>query len=479
MRTSKPRRANIYYVFLLVLVLALSACDSGQPAAPAATSTTAAATGATPAPGTGGEATATTAMAEEATPTAAAAADVGEIVWLSTQLRPVEESEKLRNVILADFPGQVEYIPEDTAPFVDRLLAETRGNNVTISLVGGLHGDFPPFIEEGVMADLSDLAGRVSDAGISDDFMDLGKMGTDKQYYIPWMQATYIGAANKEALQYLPEGADVKKLTYDQLKEWAANIQTETGERKFGLPGGPTGLIHRIFQGYLYPAFTGRNITAYASPEAVEMWTYVKDLWQYANPQSAAYQFMQEPLLSGEVWVAMDHVARLRNAVTERPDDFVLFPAPSGPKGLAYMPVLAGVGIPENAPNREGAEQLIEYLLTPAAQGATAREVAFFPVTSAELPSDLPQGVSMISEAVVAQTTADNAIVSLLPVGLGAKGGDFNKIFLDTFQRIVLRNEDIQTVLDEQATMLQAIMDEVKAPCWAPDPVSDGPCQVK
>ena len=475
-RSNKAKRANIFNVFFLVFVLALAACG-GQPAAPAPTSTTAAETGATPAPGTG--ATATTEATPEAAPTTATSADAGEIVWLSTQLRPVEESEKLRNVILKDFPGQVTYLPEDTAPFVDRLLAETRGGQVTISLVGGVHGDFPPFIEEGVMADLSDLAGRLTGAGVNADFMDLGKMGTDKQYYIPWMQATYIGAANKEALQYLPDGADVNSLTYDQLKEWAANIQTATGERKFGLPGGPSGLIHRIFQGYFYPAFTGRNITEYASPEAVEMWTYVKDLWQYANPQSASYEFMQEPLLSGEVWVAMDHVVRLRNAVTERPDDFVLFPAPSGPQGLAFMPVLAGVGIPEGAPNRAGAEQLIEYLLTPEAQAATAREVAFFPVTNADLPADLPQGVKMISDAVVAQTNADNAIVSLLPVGLGAKGGEFNKVFLDTFQRIVLRNEDIQTVLNEQAAMLQTIMNDANAPCWAPDPPSDGPCQVQ
>ena len=474
MRTLKSRRTNLLYTLLLVLVLALTACDSGQPAAPAATATTGAAPAAT-------EPTATTAAAatEPTATTGAAAADAGEIVWLSTQMRPVEESEKLRNVILKDFKGKVEYIPEDTAPFVDRLLAETKAGKVTISLVGGLHGDFPPFIEAGAMADLTDLAAKVKDTGISQDFMELGKMGSDKQYYIPWMQATYIGAANKEALKYLPQGADVNKLTYDQLKEWAANIQKETGERKFGLPGGPKGLIHRIFQGYLYPAYTGRNITMYASPEAATMWAYVKDLWQYTNPQSTAYEFMQEPLLSGEVWVALDHVARLRNAVTERPDDFVLFPAPSGPKGLAYMPVLAGLGIPKDAPNKAGAEQLIQYLLTPGAQGATAREVAFFPVTSAELPADLPQGVKMISDAVVAQTNADNAVVSLLPVGLGAKGGDFNKVFLDTFQRIVLKNEDIQTVLNEQATTLQGIMDETKAKCWAPDPVSDGPCKVK
>ena len=476
MRTSRPRWANIFYIFFMVFVLALSACDSGQPAAPAATSTTGG-TEANPTAMT--EATSTTGMAADETPTTAAMADPGEIVWLSTQLRPVEEGEKLRNVILKDFKGKVEYLPEDTAPFVDRLLAEHKTGNLTISLVGGLHGDFPPFIQEGIMADLSNLAAKVKATGISDDFMELGKMGTDKQYYIPWMQATYIGAANKEALQYLPQGADVNKLTYDQMKEWASNIQKATGERKFGLPGGPKGLIHRIFQGYLYPAFTGRNITAYASPEAVQMWTYMKDLWQYTNPQSTTYEFMQEPLQSGEVWVTLDHVARLKDAVAARPDDFVLFPAPSGPKGLAYMPVLAGVGIPEKAPNRAGAEQLIEYLLTPGAQGATAREVAFFPVTSAELPADLPKGVSMISDAVTAQTSADNALVSLLPVGLGAKGGEFNKVFLDTFQRIVIKGEDIQTALNEEAAILQTVMNDAKAKCWAPDPPSDGPCQVK
>jgi len=484
MRTFRSGRTRLFSLFLLVIMVAsLVACGDTTPA------------GTTPTTGTGGQATdatattggqmtegtATTGTTTEATatPGTIGMADAGEIVWLSTQLRPVEEGEKMRNVILKDFKGKVEYLPEEAGPFVDRLIAESKGGNVTVSLVGGLHGDFPPFIQEGIMTDLSDLASRLKDRGISEDFMELGKMGSNQQYYIPWMQATYIGAANKQALQHLPQGADVNKLTYDQLKEWAANVQKATGERKFGLPGGPTGLIHRIFQGYLYPAFTGRNITAYASPEAAQMWTYVKDLWQYANPQSTSYQFMQEPLLSGEVWIAMDHVARLKNAVAERPDDFVLFPAPSGPKGLAYMPVLAGVGIPKNAPNRAGAEQLIEYLLTPAAQGATAREVAFFPVTNAALPSDLPQGVRMISDAVTAQTNADNAIVSLLPVGLGAKGGEFNKVFLDTFQRIVLKNEDIQTVLNEQATTLQTIMNDAKAKCWAPDPVSDGPCQVK
>jgi multiple sugar transport system substrate-binding protein len=143
------------------------------------------------------------------------------------------------------------------------------------------------------------------------------------------------------------------------------------------------------------------------------------------------------------------------------------------------MPVLVGLGIPKNAPNKAGAEQLIEYMLRPEVQAVTLREVAFFPVVAGDLPSDLPQGIRMEAEAVSAQINAPNAVPSLLPVGLGAKGGEFNKVFTDTFQRIVLRNEDIQTVLNEQTAILQTVMNDAKAPCWSPDPIGDGPCQIK
>jgi multiple sugar transport system substrate-binding protein len=423
--------------------------------------------------------TATTAAMAEPTATTAAMADAGDIVWISTQFTPIEEGERLRNTILKGFNGKVEYLPQDAGPFNDRIIAEHTANKVTISLIGGLHGDFPSLIQAGAVEDLSALAAKLKDRGIPDAFMNLGKMGTDKQYYIPWMQATYIMAASKQALQYLPAGADINKLTYEQLKEWAANIQKGTGERKFGLPGGPKGLIHRLFQGYLYPAYTGHNIVDFRSAEAEQMWTYVKDLWQYTNPQSTTYEFMQEPLLSGEVWLTIDHTARLINAVKERPDDFVLAPAPSGPKGLAFMPVLAGLGIPTGAPNRAGAEALIEYMTRPDVQITTLRENAFFPVVQADTPSDLNPGTSMEAAAVGAQTTASNALPALLPVGLGAKGGEYNKVFTDSFQRIVLKNEDIKAVLEDEAKILQAVLNDAKAACWAPDPPSSGPCQVK
>jgi multiple sugar transport system substrate-binding protein len=287
-------------------------------------------------------------------------------------------------------------------------------------------------------------------------------------------------AVNKKALEYLPSGADVNALTYQQLKDWGAAMQKATNKRLIGFPAGPNGLLQRFFQGYLYPSYTGSaGVAGFKTPEAVAMWKDFKDLWQYVNPQSTNYEFMQEPLASEEVWVAWDHVARLIKVATDRPNDFVLVPAPAGPKGRGFMPVLAGLAIPKGAPNRAGAEQVIDYLTQPKQQTATAAQLAFFPVTNAPVPADLNPGVKLETEAVQKQTSAKDALPALLPIGLGAKGGDFKAVFMDTFQRIVISGEDAQAVLEAQAKTLQGIMDDSKAACWAPDPPSDGPCKVK
>ena len=406
----------------------------------------------------------------------------GSLIFFSNQFKPVEEQGKMQNVILKNAPVSTNYIPEDPGPFNDRLNAEEKSGKVSVSLIGALHGDLEPFARQDYLEDLSPVMQKLGDRGFPKAFLDLSHLGSgDKTYYVPWMQATYVLAVNKKALQYLPEGADVNALTYQQLKDWGAAIQKATNKRMIGFPGGPQGLLHRFFQGYLYPSYTGSaGVVGFKTAEAVTMWQDFKDLWQYVNPQSTNYEFMQEPLESEEVWIAWDHVARLLNAAKDRPDDFVLVPAPAGPKGRGFMPVIAGLAIPKGAPNRAGAEQLIDYLTQPQQQANTAAQLGFFPVTNAQLPGDLDPGVKLEADAVQKQAAAQDALPSLLPVGLGGKSGDFNTVYLQTYQRIVLRNEDIKTVLDAQAKTLQGIMNDAKAPCWSPDPPSNGqPCQVQ
>lgn len=67
------------------------------------------------------------------------------VVFLSTQLRPIEEAQKMRQVILKGFSGQVQFVPEDYPVWLNRVLAEAQTGRGTVGVLGGLHGDFPPW----------------------------------------------------------------------------------------------------------------------------------------------------------------------------------------------------------------------------------------------------------------------------------------------------------------------------------------------
>ena len=400
-----------------------------------------------------------------------------DVLFLSTQLRPVEEATKMRQSILKG-AGPVTFVAEEPPQFTVRMQAETEAGKRTVSLVGALHGEIGPLVPMGALQPIDDVAAKLSGRGIPASLMQLGKLGTPNQQYIPWIQATYVMAAHKSALAHLPAGADVNALTYDQLTAWAKAVNEKTGKRGLGFPAGPKGLMHRFFQGYFYPSFTGGVVSTFKSGDAEAGWAKLKELWQQVSPNSTSYDFMQEPLLAGEVLIAFDHIARLKDALAAKPNDFVTFPAPAGPKGRGYMPVVAGLSIPKGAPNRAGAVAVIEHLTKPETQLTTATEVGFFPVVEAELPATLPPGIKLLAGAVGATSGAKDALPSLLPIGLGAKGGEFNKVYMDAFQRIVLRGEPIKDVLAAQAKVLDGLMQETKAPCWAPDKPSTGPCPV-
>ena len=406
----------------------------------------------------------------------------GNVTFYSTQLNTVTESEALRSILLQGFGGKVDAIFAATdAAFVTRVQTEAQAGRGSIDVLGALHGTFSTFEDKNLLLDLSDVVKDFTKgkSEISKDFLALGKLGTNRQLYIPWMQATYVVAVNKRAIQYLPRGTKATKLTYGQYSQWAKNIKAGVGQSRVGFPAGANGLVHRFFQGYLVPGFSGGVVTTFKTPAAANGWNYLRGLWDSVHPQSLAYEFMQDPLLSEEVLVAWEHVARLRAALVARPDDFIVVPSPTGPKGLAYMPVLAGLAIPKSAPNVAGAKALIRHLLSLSVQARTLSAVGFFPVVAGRLSKQVSAGLRLESNAVKLQQTAPKALPSLLPIGLGAEAGNFNRVYRDTFTRIVQRKENTRTVLNEMGAQLQEIMNKTGAPCWSPDPPSNGACRVR
>jgi multiple sugar transport system substrate-binding protein len=405
--------------------------------------------------------------------TPAAAQDKPILFW-STQGTAVAEAQAIRDQVLKDFGKPITFSPQDPGPYMTRIQAELKVGSGSITLLGGLHGDLASFPDG-----LVDVHDAVDPGLFPKGFIDLANLGTKDQKYVPWMQATYLMVANKQALQYLPKGADINAITYDQLAEWGKAMQAATGGPKIGFPAGPKGLMHRFFQGYLYPAYTGSAVVKFKAPEAEQMWASFKQLWATVTPASAGYGFMQEPLLTGEVWVAWDHIARLKDALDQKPNDFVVFPVPAGPKGRAHMPVIAGLSVPKSSNAPDEAKKLIAYMSKPETQIGMMKATGFFPVVKVDLPADVSPGIKMLQPVATAQASAKDALPVLLPIGLGDAGGRYNKVFSDAFQRIVLNNQDIKMVLDQEGKNLQAIFDQKSAPCWAPDPVTDGACKIQ
>jgi multiple sugar transport system substrate-binding protein len=407
--------------------------------------------------------------------TKASGTAAGTVVFMSTQLTPITEQQKFIDVTLKGFPGNVQFVPANApSDLVTRLNAEAQAGSGTVSLAGATVGDLETVADK--LIDLSDVAAKLKKYGIPQSLWDQAKLGTSKQLSIPWMQATYLMCANKKALPYLPKGANINSLTWGQFAQWAANLQKKFGAPEVGFP--VAGLFPRFLQGYLIPSFTGALVTKFESKQDAAAWLYLKNLWRFVNPQSTQYAFMQDPLLSGEVLVAWDHVARLTSALQQQPNNFVLFPAPRGPKGRGFLPVLATVGIPKTAPDPTDAKSLIMFLDNISQQARTITEHGFFPVVSGKLSKTIGEGSLALAAAVKLQQSQKDAIPSVLPIGLGAQSGAYAKIFTDTFTRMVMNKEDPMTVLKDEGNQLQQVLNAAAAGCWQPDPKSSGTCQV-
>ena len=471
------KRSRILFTVLIIAAFVLAACGPQATAAPTEVVTEAP----TEAPTEVATEAPTEAPTElpatvEATITPTLGPPAGDVSFFSTQFNTVDESAKFRTILKEG--GNYDFTGSEEGALISLVLAGAQAGQGQVDLVGALHGTYPSIKD--AMMNMTDVVDDLSaDREFSQAYLETGLLGTeDYLYYVPWMQATYIMAAHKDALEYLPAGADVNALTWEQFAEWCQTLMDETGGPKCGVPH--AGLFHRFLEGFLWPSYTGGMVSKFKSQEAADMLQWAHDsLWPTIHPQSISYEFMQEPLLSGEVWVAFDHVARLKQAFDEQPENFVAFPAPAGPAGRGYMPVVVGLGIPNDAPNPDAAIQLIDYLTQPETQKRILSDLAFFPVVSGVDTSDLPEGVALEAGAVDATVNAPDAIPALIPVGLGSRGGEINEIFRAAFDRVVIDGEDAATVLEEEAGNLQALLDDTGAPCWAPDPASDGPCQVE
>ncbi|MES9911140.1 MAG: hypothetical protein ABW126_01985, partial [Candidatus Sedimenticola sp. 4PFRAG1] len=111
------------------------------------------------------------------------------LLFFSTQFAPVDEARRVREEVLSGFGGSVDFQPfEERETFF--ALVKSEGKRKP-GLIGGLHGDMVSLGQSGLLQPVEDLAH--GDAMV-DSYVELGRLGSANQYYIPWIQETYIMA---------------------------------------------------------------------------------------------------------------------------------------------------------------------------------------------------------------------------------------------------------------------------------------------
>ena len=199
------------------------------------------------------------------------------------------------------------------------------------------------------------------------------------------------------------------------------------------------------------PAYSGGVVTTFKQPLAAASWQLDEvDLGPRRIRSRSRTGSCRTRSSPEEVLLAWEHVARLRNALITRPDAFVVFPSPIGPKGLAYMPVLAGLAIPRTAPNPNGREGADPAPPERQHAGADALGGRLLPGRRRAAVQAPPPGCGLESNAVKIMQASPTALPALLPIGLGAEGGNFNTVYRNTFTRIVHRGESTPAVLNEE-----------------------------
>jgi len=100
--------------------------------------------------------------------------------------------------------------------------------------------------------------------------------------------------------------------------------------------------MHR-FSKVSYPSYTGGVVAVPLGGGRSDVGP-LRSIVEERQPELDQLQLHAGPLISGDVWIAFDHTARLLDALREA-GRVCSVPCSAGPKGRGYMPVLAGLAV--------------------------------------------------------------------------------------------------------------------------------------
>ena len=197
----------------------------------------------------------------------------------------------------------------------------------------------------------------------------------------------------------------------------------------------------------------------------------MQQLWKYVHPQSLTYNFMQDPLLSEEVLLALGSRRTAEDGTRPAAGRLRRVPRPERAQRSRVPAGARGTRDPEDAPNPNGAKALIRHLTGISAQARCSPLTGFFPVVGGRLEADLP-GLLAEADAVRSSRRRRTRSRRCSRSDSAPRAATSTRSTATRSRRSSATERTSGASSASRAQLLDQIFVKTNAPCWAPDPPS-------
>jgi multiple sugar transport system substrate-binding protein len=276
-----------------------------------------------------------------------------------------------------------------------------------------------------------------------------------KTYFAPVGADVYLLLANQKAMKYLPAGADVQNITWEQYIDWAVSMAKGEGEGKTAVTGVPMQSLIYMYGG-MFLSYGG-EFPVINSPGAIKGWKLLTKMKDAYSPTVMTYSNVTIPMKSGETWLTVAHMARMGEAYRSNPVNYVIAPAPRGPEGIGSIAGTSGFALLKGSQNRELALKFIEFMTRPEIAVKVARGTGGFlpPIDEAiAILGDSPIDEVIKKGVMVLQT----GVVSGVPGTEYTSWGAVKQVYDDVFVEMILGTGTFdKALLDAAQAKLEAL----------------------
>ncbi|RKX94111.1 MAG: sugar ABC transporter substrate-binding protein [Spirochaetes bacterium] len=349
---------------------------------------------------------------------------------------PASEQKFLYDEIFPEFEKEnncvVKFEILDDTVLLKRAKLQSETGRVTTDVVIVHNGVMDQWIANKYVEELpvKDWPGRTFSKAFLDSIMSNGKT-----YFAPVGGDVYLLLANKKALKYLPAGVDVQNITWEQYVDWAVAIANGEGEGKCAVTGVPMKSLVYMYGG-MFLSYGG-PFPVINSPGAKEGWKLLTKMHNAYTPTVMTYDNVTAPMKSGEAWLTVAHMARTGEAYRSNPSNYVIAPAPRGPKGIGSIAGVSGFGVPVGAEHRDLALKFIEYMTRPDIAVKVARGTGGF------LPP-IDEAIDVLGNSPVDEVIKKGVLVLQKGVVSGVPGsaytswGAVKQVYDDVFKEMII-----------------------------------------